>query len=160
MKRPGFTLMELLVYVGMVSIALVIFMNFMIGIFANSSRADASQQVVESGRLIIAKMTEAIHSATSVDPDASDFTNDPGRIVLTTVTPTSTSTTTYDVNDSRFRENADPITSTSVQITSFKPEQFGNTLKITLTIASNAAEPNQPKPLTFVTTLTPRQDIY
>ena len=161
MKRPAFTLVELLVYLGLTSIALVVFMNFMVGIFANARRADAAQQLTENGRLIVTKITQASRSATGLNDAQSDYVSDLGKVVLTTLT----GITTYDIaninpSTGNIRENGTVINTNDVVITKFNPAHIGNTLKITLTIASTAPAGSRPNPLTLVTTLTPRQAIY
>lgn len=151
-SSAGFTLIELLVYLGMVAIALVIFTNFMVTMFANSSRADATQQLAENGRLIIAKMAQASHAAVGLNV----IYGDPGIVTLTT----SSSSTVYDVTNGRLRENTVPITTENVRVTSFIPEHIGNTLKMTITLASTADPAHSPTPLTLVTSLTPRLAVY
>ncbi len=160
MKRPGFTLVELLVYLGITSIALVVFMNFMVGIFANARRADASQQMSENGRLIMAKITQASRSASNID-GLSVFNTTLGKVVLAKPTVPVTYDT-YDVDGAgKFRENTIPITPNDIKITKFFiPTPIGNNYSITLQIESTAPESGRPKPLILETSFTPRQAIY
>lgn len=146
----GFTLVELLVYLGITSIALVVFMNFMVGIFANARRADAVQQQAENGRLIIAKMTQASRFANS-------FTVAGNQVDI--VSPSGT--TTYTLTDMTLYENGSAMHTGDVRITSFLPTVVGtSTLNVSLEIDSTTPAPSHPAPVTLTTSLTARQSIY
>lgn len=62
----GFTLVELIIVMGMTSIFIVVLSDIFVGIAANRLESEATASVAEDGRFILAKLTNDIQRADSV----------------------------------------------------------------------------------------------
>ncbi|GEM_PF-6562644 len=65
---PGFTLVELLVYLGMSTIVVVVISNFMVDISQSAARTRAALNLQTTSRLIVSRITQTVRTATSAIP--------------------------------------------------------------------------------------------
>ena len=75
----GFTLMELLVYIGISTIIVVVMMNFITDVTLNATKVKMAKEVQQNARLILERVTQEIKTARQVTPPSSPYT----RIDLT-----------------------------------------------------------------------------
>jgi Tfp pilus assembly protein PilV len=65
-NQDGFTLMELLIYLGIVTVAIVVFSGFMANVTTYAARARVKQEVQQSARFILERITHDVRTADSV----------------------------------------------------------------------------------------------
>lgn len=63
-QRPGFTLVELLVYLGMSTIVVLVISNFMIDISQSAARTRAALDLQNNSRLILNRITQTVRTST------------------------------------------------------------------------------------------------
>lgn len=132
-KKLGFTLIEVIVYISILSILLVVAVNFLTGLIQVQKKAELHRKVWENADYAAKRVVFEIENAKSIyacPTCSSIFDNDAGAISLETIinTPSGESTTYVDIYlnlaDSRLyikREGLekDPITSADVEVSKF-----------------------------------------
>lgn len=152
-SRPGYTLVELLIYISIVSIALIVFMNFMTDVSRNAARDRVTKDVSQNARLILDNITRDVRNATNLtgttatvlklNSDAVEYSRD---VTNNTVTVKNASGT-------------QAITSNTVKVTAltFTLPASSNELSVLVTVqSSNITIPAA----TLTTTIIPRQTLY
>lgn len=81
-KEAGFTLIETLIYIALVSIIITAFVVFAISITGNRNTAYSTQEVQSNLRAAVSIMSQKIRSATGVNVSDSNLNSDPGRLSL------------------------------------------------------------------------------
>lgn len=123
MQQKGFTLLELILYIAIVSVVLLSFTTFALRFAHASAKARVVGEVEYNAKLVQDRMIDAIRHAEAVNDGASTFGSDPGVLSLDMVDagedPTVFSLTS---DDGSFQVNIAgagdvPITSDRVQIT-------------------------------------------
>lgn len=151
-RRSGFTIVELLVYIGITSIALVVFTGFMVNTVASTSRARQIQSLQQNARFVLDRLSQTVRNASSLS---------------TTVTTITAGTTTfaYDSGNKKFTMDGDDLTSpTVVTVDSFSvlpvpaPVPSPQLITVSFTISTKNATPAQSLPVT--TTLIPHNQLY
>lgn len=66
-NQTGYTLIELLVYLSIVTISVLVFTTFVVNVTKNSARAEMKQELQENARVVINRLTQNIRQAKSVD---------------------------------------------------------------------------------------------
>jgi type II secretory pathway component PulJ len=66
LNQPGFTVVELLLYMGIFSILLVVLMQIFTSILSAHAESQATSQVQQDGSYILARLTNDIHKASTV----------------------------------------------------------------------------------------------
>jgi len=69
---PGFTIIELLIYLGIVAVATTVFTSFTADVVRAASRALAVKEVSQGSRLILSRITQEIKTAKSISTISSD----------------------------------------------------------------------------------------
>ncbi len=155
-KRQGFTLVELLVYISITAIALLIFINFMADTSANAARARIAQDLQQSSRLILDRLSQEVRSAATID--GSTNYSDPGTLVLTTASGTHT----FSVSSGALQLNTGSgpvsLTSSNIMVTHFDLQNTSPTVTINLTLQSTLGTPIQS--LQTSTSLLPHRNLY
>lgn len=70
-SRQGFTLIELVIYMGIISMLLVVFMDILSASFSTQLSSQSTSEVVQDGRFIYTKLIYDINRASSVSIPAS-----------------------------------------------------------------------------------------
>ncbi len=122
-NQRGTTLVELLIYIGIVGIILTTVSMFILNLLTIRVKTTAMSQIVANARLIQDRLTDAIRHSEGINLGASTFSADPGVLSLNMVTagddPEVFSLT---ANDGQFQINKGGagnviLTSDSVQVT-------------------------------------------
>ena len=101
-NEKGFTLMEILVYIGIFTIVMTYIIGFSLEIVRNRIKNEAMQAVEENARFALGRMVQELKEASSVNTGASVFGVHPG--VLTLVMPQAwKNPTVYDVVGGKLR---------------------------------------------------------
>ncbi len=66
LNQPGFTVVELLLYMGIFSILLVVLMQIFTSILSVHAESQATSQVEQDGSYILARLTNDIHKASTI----------------------------------------------------------------------------------------------
>lgn len=153
-KRPGFTLMELLVYISIVSIALVVFINYMVSVTQVAGRSKVASAIDQNARYAISRMTQDIRGAANA-------------VVAGAVLQLSNDTTEYTTSGLAVTINHGgapiAITDDTVKVSSliFTQPAAGAPVTITLTITGrDGTPPSAQKTLTLASTVEPHQLLY
>jgi prepilin-type N-terminal cleavage/methylation domain-containing protein len=129
----GFTLIELLIYMSIVTIGLVILTNFLADVTKNAARARTTQELQQNARLVMARLTQDIRTADSIDT-VSPSTEDHGSItVIKNSIPIAYSWDTNQVSYSYNNSAASIITTNKISVSQLRFAQSGNTISIQLT---------------------------
>jgi len=80
--KNGFTLMELVVYIGIASLIILVLAGSIIQISRVYSRAKAYQSLSQNGNSAMRKLTQEIMAAGSINSADSDFINTPNILAL------------------------------------------------------------------------------
>ena len=155
MKRPGFTIAEMLIYISIVSIALVVFMNFLIDINRASERSRVAKEVDQNGRTVINRIVQDVRTANSITVDN---TSNPNTLKINGTTTYTTSSGSVVVGTT---PPLTPLTNPSVNVTDLKFEPAGSSVTITLSLEGRVGTPaNQQKTLTLNSTVEPHKLLY
>lgn len=116
----GFTLIEIILYIGLSGLLLSAIFPFSMNLFEMFARADAERETAVAARSIAEEIVSGIRSAGGIDRESSVFGVDDGRLVLDRVG--TSDQTVMDVSDGiiRFRTGAAdpvPIHRSSVRVT-------------------------------------------
>lgn len=147
-QHKGFTLIELIVYVTILSIISVFIANSLIQIIATYRQARAQREVISNGRLLMETLTKNIAFSQEVYAPTSHFNTALGQLsLITTLNPPSEHQTAYidfwaDGGQLLMRAEGHATTtlsSASVQITKFRVEHLfqglgREAIKITLSV--------------------------
>lgn len=118
-NQKGYTLIELLVYLGIVTISVMVFTVFVVNVTKNSARAEMKQELQENARVVINRLTQNIRQAQSVGLAGGILTLNQGASVVTfqldpvknTVVYTD-STGPHDLTSDKVKVNAMTFTNT------------------------------------------------
>lgn len=86
--KKGFSLIEIVVYVGLLGMALVFMVNSFMQVTAVYARARAEREVLANARAVLAAIADATAAADSVYIPTSRFNSDTGQLSLTTIATT------------------------------------------------------------------------
>ncbi|MFY9457915.1 MAG: prepilin-type N-terminal cleavage/methylation domain-containing protein [Candidatus Spechtbacterales bacterium] len=76
----GFTLIELLVYAAVLSLVLVLALQFTLGVVVSTAKSAAKEEVQTNAAAILRVFDFEIRHAQSIYTPTSDFINDPGQL--------------------------------------------------------------------------------
>lgn len=138
--RKGFTLLELLIYMSVLSIVILFVSGSFTSVNQGRGRGTARAEVSSAMRFVFDQMHQDIQGATGVT------TPRYGKIVTCSATTScllavvGPDIITYDVSDGQIRRKvnsgtANPITPTTVNVTALSVEYFGNNNAAALTLA-------------------------
>lgn len=164
-KRPkGFTLVELLVYISVTTIALMVFVTFMVDVSRSAARARTVQELHQNAQFVMDRLAQEVRSSKVIiftDPP-SKFDVQVGSLALTTSTG-DTHTFTLDTTNPLvgvIKLNGDEITNKkSVNVTKLMFTKAGSAVKIELQVKENTTLAS-PQSIDLQTTLVPRQEVY
>lgn len=128
-STKGFTMIELLLYVGIFSILLVVLLQMFSGILATHTESQATSSVDQDGNFILARLAYDIHNASSITTPGigssctwTTGSATPCQLVLSSGTYTAQSDNlTFTAGG-----NTDPINSVGTKITSITFSTYGN----------------------------------
>lgn len=157
MKRPAFTLVELLVYISISAIALVVFTNFAVTASQSAARSRITQELQQNARLVMDRLSQEIRGAQAIISTPQDFTD--GVLILTTATGPHT----FAVNGSAALtldsgSGAQELTGRKVTVSSFQLTDTNPTVTIVLTLSDTISNP--PQSITVSTSLIPHRQLY
>ncbi len=166
-RCAGFTLIEMLVYVGIVSIVITIVIPFMFSVSRTYAKFRTEQVVVQNSKVALDTMIRDIKSGTGIYSPTSVFNANPGQLSLDTrITPPTDETSTYldyYVDGGRLYRKAEgasamPITSDRVTVSQFIVRRYNTTatsdfiqLVVTLVYNSQSQNPEFRVSRTFTT---------
>lgn len=144
-NNKGFTLLEFLVYLGIVTVIVTALTLTTIESIMLGAKSDAAVTLRYQAQFVADRMIEEIQNAIDLNTVSSLFDTNPGKLSLATTNP-STNPTIIDVSNNAIRltrglENAVFLTS--------------NTVRITQLIFSLYSKPGTPGTIKFILELTP-----
>lgn len=156
-RQRGFTLMELIIYLGIASIALLVFYGFAADVMRSAVRAKAASDVQENARVVMSRITGDVRNATAV-PSAAG-----GQLSVTIGGAQrcyflDSGKVKYD-DDCISHASPEDLTDDSVSITALSFDaslapQIGIGITVEPHIATSA------DPVTLSTTIVPRSSLY
>lgn len=95
--KKGFTLVELMIYMALISILAVVFVSFAFDVIGTSEKGRLRQELQQNARFAMDRMTQEIRASASVNTGASTFGVHPGVLSLGT-NDGATNPTIFDVD--------------------------------------------------------------
>ena len=89
-QKRGFSLLEMVIYIGLLGILTLVVVNFLVHMVSMYSRAHAEREVISNARLIIETMIKQISYAEEVYAPTSRFNTTLGQLSLSTGAATTT----------------------------------------------------------------------
>ncbi len=159
-KQHGFSMIELLIYISVISAATIIFTSFTADVVKRTARILNAKEVTQNSRLIAARISQEIKTAKSIDALAGD------EITLTNFNNEQV-TISYDAANNLV-ELTNPngtiaITNNKIRVTALVFEQLTpEAVAFQMTVEqSNATAPKSLRyKLDFTTTVVPRPQLY
>jgi len=152
-SRPAFTLMELLVYLGISTIVMLVASSFMVDISANAARNRASLEVQSNARLVISRLTQNIRTATSL-------TVTPTTLTVTVPAGTYVYTRSGAAVEETVAGIAAKITSDAVSVPQLAFSQSGNMVTIDLKVETARVFKKSVPPQELHSTIAVRSSLY
>lgn len=146
----GFTLIEFIVYLGIVSVVVTIAVSLAITLVQTNARGAVRDAVDAAAARSLALVEEGIHAARLIDTSASTFGADLGRLSLimrdATRSPTVFSITNGRLDMTVAGGNPVPLTATTVNVTRFRltylnPAGATEGIQVEMTLQFNNAGP-------------------
>jgi len=81
-KRAGFSLLEMLLYVAILTFMIVVIMNILVSVSRSQKALVASRNIQASGMLTLERITREVRDANTISITESVFATHPGRLVL------------------------------------------------------------------------------
>lgn len=122
MKKAGFTLIEIILYVGIIAIIFAAIVPFALTIINNGSKSAVQQEVTDNARFISEKINHEIRQATTITSVSAN------SLVL--------GSTTIDLVDGKVRLNGINLNSDNTTVTDLTFTQNTANISFTLTIGS------------------------
>ncbi|MFA5828819.1 MAG: hypothetical protein WC841_05700 [Candidatus Shapirobacteria bacterium] len=151
----GTTLIELILYMGLLSIFLLMIFNLFATILASQTRSVAVSLVQTNGNFILTKLTHDINQADSIITPLTVGTSDTSMVLRV-----GTSDSDYNVSDGRLvltdSTGASNLNDTDTTVSDFVVKRLGNFggrqgLQISFTITSNVIDNTSVKTKSFQT---------
>lgn len=150
-KRPqGFTLVELLVYIAVSTVALLVFVTFMVDVSRSAARARIVQELHQNAQFALDRLNREVRSATAVDPSS-----DASSLVLSTASGIET----FTLAGNAVTLNGEPLTSGNVKVTALQFSYAAPTVTVQLHAEEHTSAAS-PQAIDLQTTLVPRQEVY
>ncbi len=152
----GFSLIEIVIYVGLLGILAVVITNALIQISSVYHRARAEREVLSNARLILETVNKSLEQATTVYGPTSKFYNPTGQLSLITPIGATTEHTTayidYYIDNGRMwmrqeGQIAQPISAADVRVNKFTLERIMQGLNheaVKITLRVDYAVPQYP----------------
>lgn len=162
-NRPaGFTLIELLVYISVSTVALTVFVTFMVDVSHSAARARTAQELHQNAQFAMDRIGQEVRSSQDVDVSASLFDVDAGRLVLTTGAGAHTfslvgNTVMFDSGSGAVALSPPSVRVTALRFTNANP---GVSIRLHVEEQSLATPAGEREAIDLQTTLVPRQVIY
>lgn len=116
-KHQGFTLIELVLYIGIVSIILTTVTSLLIAIFSARSKSQTVSEVEQNGNVAIQIISQVLRNATSINTPTQ---GNSGSSLSINVTDSAKSPTVFDISNGVLRiteGTSQPVNLTSNRIT-------------------------------------------
>lgn len=81
-NKKGFSLIELIIYIGISTFVLVGTVNFSWNVISSNERVEVGSELTQNGRLIFDKFTQEVRVSEDVDLGSSTFDLNPGVLTL------------------------------------------------------------------------------
>lgn len=158
----GFTLVELLVYIAVSTVALLVFVTFMVDVSRSAARARTVQELHQNAQFVLDRVGQEVRRGQAVDVATSSFDVDAGVLVLTTSTGSHTFRLASNAVTLDAGSGAVPLTSASVRVTAFRITNTNPSVTVQLHVEENnlALPAANRQSIDLQTTLVPRQAVY
>lgn len=157
--RRGFTLIELIIYVALISIFSLVFVNFVFDVISTAEKARVRQELQQNARFALDRMLQEIRSAQSINTGSSTFGTSPGVLSVSTATP-GTNPTIFDVSGGVLRvklgaASAVPITDSKYVVTNLVFDDLSVSNKtVNVRVSLTLAHPNPTNTDTYAAQVT------
>lgn len=95
-SQRGFTLLEMVVYIGLVVIVAGLVINFALSLITSYGKIQASKEAMNNASFALDTVVNEIRQASKIYTPTSDFVSDPGQLsVETSLNPPTNETSTY-----------------------------------------------------------------
>jgi type II secretory pathway pseudopilin PulG len=154
-KQEGFTLVELVLYIGIISIIFSAIVPLVINIIYNSSKSAVQQEVSENARFISERILYEIRRAKGISSVSAN------SISLTNFSPDSTTVIDLSGGNVRINDNGTGVTnlnSTNTTVSDLTFTQAGTNISFTMTVLMNGARQEYQSSISLRSSATERGD--
>jgi prepilin-type N-terminal cleavage/methylation domain-containing protein len=148
-KPQGFTLIELLVYIAVSTVALMVFVTFMVDVSRSAARARTVQELHQNAQFVMDRLSREVRLASAIDPSSNA-----SKLVLSTV-----GGPTFTLVGNAVTLNGESLTSSNVKVTTLQFSYAIPTVTVQLQVVENTSAAS-PQSIDLQTTLVPRQAVY
>jgi len=119
-KNQGFTFIEILIYLAIVSVFLVTAVHFTLDIIFSKAKSQSMREVQQNSRFVISRITQEIKAASDINLEQSVFDSHPGVLSLQ-MAEAEKNPTVFDTSDGILRitqvtSSPDNLTTNQVEI--------------------------------------------
>lgn len=158
----GFTLAELIVYLSIVTIAILVFASFMVNVTKYASHSKVQREVQQNARLVLSRITQEIRTAASIDAANSVFNSDDGKLTVQGPSGALVSFYRQASSDEVYYDNgsgAVPLSSDAIRVSELRFAQVSSGVSVDLKVEQgNASAP--PNAIELSSTVVPRTSLY
>lgn len=156
-RRSGFTLVELLVYLGVSMIVVLVISKFMVDVSAAATRNRQSLELQAQSRFVMSRLSQHIRTASAV--------TQPNAQTVQLTDADGLTTYRYTLDGQQLTESINggapgSLTGPEVAVQAFSVTAQSNGLRIFLELIPAQPGPRLVPPHAVSTTLIPRQEIY
>lgn len=164
-KKSGFSILEIVIYVGLLGILAVVITNALIQISGLYHRARAEREILSNARLILETINKSLEQAATVYGPTSKFYTPAGQLSLITPIGATTEHTTsyidYYIDNGRIwtrqeGQTAQPISAADVRVNKFMLERIMQGLNheaVKITLQVDYAVPQYPTSIILNSTM-------
>lgn len=154
-NRPGFTLVEILIYVSIITATLLVFTNFVFDVTRNIAASKEKQELHQNARLVIERISQDIRSAsqiTAINAHGLSLIDGAGQSISYQQNATTIIWSNGVTNAS--------LTSGTVEVTNLSFVDTSPTISIQLTVKPRTRPHSAGISESLSTSLTPRSSLY
>lgn len=160
----GFTIVELLIYISIVTVTLLVLMSFVADVTKSASRAKIVKQVQQNARLVMSDVAAQIRAADSIDDANSVFNNPPNPHGKLALVKGGVTTTLEWSSGNIIYYNGSQLSTSDVWVTELSFTKIGavgnNGVMVTITAQPAASTTGANAPFTISSTAVPRSQVY
>ncbi|MBU2524840.1 prepilin-type N-terminal cleavage/methylation domain-containing protein [Patescibacteria group bacterium] len=178
-KKSAFTLIELIIYIAIVSMVMVMLIDFTWNIIDAGTRVEVASELTQNSHLVMKKVTNKVRMAQAIITGSSTFNSHPGTLVLdmpgsgtditfdTYIKQVSVGTETVSIRKIRMQEGvaaAIDLTSDKVEAVNFVFRNFSRgtdakniNFECTLNSVNPSSDTIRDKSISFETSVTIRK---
>lgn len=154
-NQSGMTMIELMIYMSMVTIALVVMTSFIVDVSTNAAKTKTVKEVQQNARMIVSRISQDIRTAF-------DVVVDPTQTQLDILALDGSTIRSYQWDGQNLTDNGTKLNADGVRVNQPKFSEHGIavTVEISVEQASTVARAAERASTTLISSVVPRPRIY